>query len=874
MDERFGAFIMADPLFFDVLHAKHTGETSDWTPDRPVPDGWEIREQDDWLVLDNGEQSGPLQGWKIHISACLDNGYRVLEKVWDYCVPRNITFKYLRSRHALLARVGKYAPRGYSGKFVTIYPADDAQCELILRELNEILDGEPGPYILSDLRYGNGPLYVRYGAFRNRSIVSAAGEIIGAIEDETGTLVADRRGPVFHVPSWVTLPEFLVPHWEARNAQTVAELPYKITRALHFSNGGGIYVGTDTETGAEVVLKEGRPHAGIDANGLDAVQRVDHEGATLRALAGIPGIPEVYGLHTVGGHRFLAMEFVDGRPLNREIAQRCPLIRLDAGPEDFADYTRWALHVFEQVETIIHGIHEHGYVYGDLHLFNVMVREDEAVRLLDFEVAAPVGEMVRPGLGNQGFTAPRGVTGFGLDDYALACLRLALFLPMTSLLWLSRGKAVHYAEIIKEHFPTVPDEFLQKALDAIVPADARPAPAVRIEPDSLAWPQLRGQLTKAIVASATPERDDRLFPGDFRQFTPGGGINLVHGAAGVLYALSVTGAGRYPQFEEWLLAKARRPERGTPPGLYDGLHGVAYALDHLGYAQEAVDLLDMALRENWRTLGNELYSGLAGIGLNLLHFADRTGEPGLRQGGLNAADMVAQRLGDVDSVPEISGGTERPQAGLMKGSSGVALLLIRAYDETGDSAYLDQAAVALRQDLRRCVTRTDGVLEVNEGWRTMPYLDVGSVGIGLVLDEYLRRRDDDEFRTASAGALLAAKSTLYILPGLFPGRAGILYYLAARSAAPASDPLVAKQVRGLSWHGLPYGDGLAFPGVSLLRLSMDLSTGTAGVLLALGAALHDEPVTAPLLATAKPFDGSEPERRAESQAPAPAGAGR
>jgi len=34
----------------------------------------------------------------------------------------------------------------------------------------------------------------------------------------------------------------------------------------------------------------------------------------------------------------------------------------------------------------------------------------------------------------------------------------------------------------------------------------------------------------------------------------------------------------------------------------------------------------------------------------------------------------------------------------------------------------------------------------------------------------------------------------------------------------------------------------------LLRLSMDLATGTAGVLLATGAALHDEPVTLPFLA--------------------------
>jgi hypothetical protein len=209
----------------------------------------------------------------------------------------------------------------------------------------------------------------------------------------------------------------------------------------------------------------------------------------------------------------------------------------------------------------------------------------------------------------------------------------------------------------------------------------------------------------------------------------------------------------------------------------------------------------------------------------------------------------------------------------MRGSSGAALLLMNAYDATGDRAYLDRAAVALRQDLRRCVTRTDGVLEVNEGWRTMPYLDVGSVGVGIALDEYLRRRDDPEFRIASEGVLRSAQSTLYILPGLFPGRAGILYYLASRTANPHRDPLVAKQIRGLTWHALPYGGGLAFPGVSLLRLSMDLSTGTAGILLALGTALHDEPVAAPLLAPAKPTDGPYAERSEDSRAPASVGAG-
>ncbi|MEJ3748594.1 class III lanthionine synthetase LanKC [Actinomycetes bacterium KLBMP 9797] len=889
VDDRYEAFCMAHPVFYDVLHARKTATFR--VADRPLPEGWERREQDDWLVFRSGNGVLPKQGWKIHASACIDNCERILDAVWDYCVPRGIDFKFLRSPSALVARVSKYAPRGYSGKLVTIYPVDDAACATILRELGERLDGEPSPYVLSDLRWGNGPLYVRYGAFTSRYCVADSGQVVPAIADGNGKLVPDRRGPVFYVPPWVTLPDFLAPHLAARNAVTMGDLPYTVDRVLHFSNGGGIYAGQDTRHDRPVVLKEGRPHSGLDGRGDDAVRRVEREHASLRRLAGLPGIPEVYDLFWVGEHRFLAMELVDGQPLSRAIAQRYPFTDPTADQAARAAYTEWALDVHRQVEAAIRGVNSRGIVYGDMHLFNVMVREDGTISLLDFEVAAPVEDAIRPGLGNQGFAPPRGTMGFAIDEYGLACLRLALFLPLTNVLGLSRAKARHFAEIIAEHFP-VPAEFLAAAVDVINPvvpatrpdpATATPsAPAVtaaaappgvvapRVEPDPDGWPELRATLTRAILASATPDRDDRLFPGDVLQFSVGG-LGLAYGAAGVLYALSATGAGRYPELEQWLLRRAMSPAEGTRPGLYDGLHGVAFALDHLGHRQAALDALDMCLSEDWPSLGLDLQGGLAGVGLNLLHFADHTGEPALRIAAHRAVELVVERLGDADSVAETSGGTN-PFAGLMRGSAGPALLLIRAYDDTGDEHFLDAAAVALRQDLRRCMVRDNGALHVNEGWRTLPYLDVGSVGIGLVLDEYLARRPDAQFAEAVRGVELAAQSPLYVLPGLFSGRAGILLYLAARARkrpgapAPSADPPVAKQVRNLGWHAVPYEDGLAFPGTGLLRLSMDLATGTAGVLLALGAALHGQPVHLPLLS---------PGRRpaVAPQSPAPTGAG-
>ena len=157
------------------------------------------------------------------------------------------------------------------------------------------------------------------------------------------------------------------------------------------------------------------------------------------------------------------------------------------------------------------------------------------------------------------------------------------------------------------------------------------------------------------------------------------------------------------------------------------------------------------------------------------------------------------------------------------------------FERTSDPGYLDLAAEALEADLDRCVRTDKGALQVDEGWRTMPYLDGGSAGIGLVIDDYLAHRRVARFEEAAEAITTAACSAYYAQPGLLRGRAGMLLYLARGHAA--ADPRIAAHVRRLAWHAIRYRDGVAFPGDSLFRLSRDLATGTAGVLLGLAAAL-------------------------------------
>lgn len=842
MDKGYGVYCLADPVFYESPVLVRGDDVDFAVAHRPVPDGWQRTEFDDWLAYDPEGVKLPAQGWKIHASACLDNAEEILAAVWDYCLPRRIAFKFVRSEQLLFLRNVKYSSRGSSGKFVTIYPADEAQLELVLTELGAMLDGQPGPYILSDLRWGSGPLYARYGGFAERYCVGANGEQELAIEDGDGRLVPDLRGATFDVPPWVSLPACLRPHLEARGSTTVADLPYRIDSALHFSNGGGVYGGVDQRTGEEVVLKEARPYAGLAMDRADAVTRLARERDVLQALAGLDVVPALRDSFTLGDHHFLVQERIDGVTLGSLIVQRTPLQFEHCDETTAREYVEWALDAYGRVERAVAALHERGVVIGDLHTSNVLVRPDGRIVLIDFEAATHVDEARRQSLANPAFLAPEGQAGVAVDRYALACLRLFLFFPLTSLLAFDSGKAEEFAAAIGESLP-VPPSFLAEAVDVIVGAHggdaALPRPP-RAEPGR--WPELRASMTEAILASAKLDREDRLFPGDVKQFFTGG-LNLAHGAAGVLYALHATGAGRHPEHEEWLVARALAPKPGARFGLYDGLHGVAFVLDRLGRRDDALNVLEICadtLDGKWEHLGLDLAGGLAGIGLSLAHFEEWDAV-------WEIVAVMADRLGDADSVAEISGG-EHPYAGLLRGSSGPALLFLRLYERTGDGRLLDLAATAIRQDLRRCVPAPDDTLEVNEGWRTMPYVADGSVGIGFVIDDYLAHRQDERFARAAPLIARAAMGRFYVEPGLLYGRAGMILYLARRGDA---DAVVANHVRRLSWHALTYRGHLAFPGEYLLRLSMDLASGTAGVLLALGAALHDEPVHLPFLSSTR-----------------------
>lgn len=817
----------AEPLFYDHP-VRNGGGTRFAAADRDAPDGWRRHESGSWVMLTPLTARLPAQGWKVHVSAPARQAEEVVELVHGWCLTAEVAHKFLPDHATVLLSNSKYARRGSSGKLMALYARDERELRRILSELSPLLAGRNGPYILGDLRWQDGPLYLRYGGFTQRWCTTGSGERVLALARPDGTLVPDRRGPVFRVPEWVEPPGFVAEEIHAQGAAGAGQtMPYRIERALHFSNGGGIYLAHDPGTRRRLVLREARPLAGLDGSGRDAVTRLRREAEALRTLDGLDIAPRLLDEFQVWEHHYLAQEYLEGDTLWHFMVRNNPLTRPVSAPGQVARYTAQALDVIDRLQTALDAVHARGLVFGDLHPGNVILQPDGRVRLVDFEAAYRPDRDRPPAMGCPGYLAPPSVTGPARDQYALDCLRLSMFLPLSVLFDLDPGKVDELADAVHDWFP-VPRSYVEHARRGLRRPGAPPpgarrrsaapaAPAVLGDDPALG---LRDALARAINAGATPDRDDRLYPGDPAGLHDGG-HTIAHGAAGVLLALSATGHDVDPAHVDWLARAALR----TPdprPGLYGGLHGAALALHELGRPDEALRVLERA----GDTSEASLHGGLAGVGLTLRHLAVAGGVSGLDD---RLAD-VTERLTACLATGHHSG------AGLLQGGSGIAEFFLQRYEDERDSGHLDLAARALRADLAHCRTSEEGVVNLQDGNRLLPYLRSGSAGVGLVLGHYLRHRHDDEFARVLPGIVLAAQARFTIHPGLFNGRAGLAVLLAQHRGRPDADEALARHLRLLSWHAIPYADGVAFPGEQLLRLSMDVATGTAGILLALHAA--------------------------------------
>ncbi|MPZ96114.1 MAG: protein kinase [Propionibacteriales bacterium] len=337
----------------------------------------------------------PYQGWKLHVSATVMTAVDVLQAVGPVLHRRGVLFKGPATLLQLKQlNCGLFHGFSQVGKFLTVYPpTEELACTLAL-ELDTATRGAAAPAVPFERAVSSGSsVFTRYGAFRDDSEGRT-----GHLRTPDGDLVEDRRD---HDPPWAALPEGLI---RATPSEDTSPGPLSTTfrafSALGQRGKGGVYQAVDLSASPArpCVVKEGRALGEVDWDGSDGRSRIRHEGDVLTDLSsrGVD-VPELYARFEQGGHAYLVLEWVDGRPLSDVVSPAAELLPLDT-----------ALDLGRQCAALVRRIHECGWIWRDLKTANLVLTPGNVLRPLDFEGAARPGVRASP-WGTAGYL-PKGWT--------------------------------------------------------------------------------------------------------------------------------------------------------------------------------------------------------------------------------------------------------------------------------------------------------------------------------------------------------------------------------------------------------------------------------------------------------------------------------
>jgi hypothetical protein len=684
---------------------------------------WTFSVEGPWAFATPAGVRSPEQGWKLHISATEASAADVLAATLPVLAAEEVPFKFAAGHQVVRLLNSTHADRASGGKFLTVYPADDAQAVRLAEACHRATEGLAGPVILSDRAYRPGSLvHYRYGGFSGAPAVDADGVVVHLIKGPDGAPLPDERTASYRAPSWLADPfqptagESAAPGSKtsaaagATNATATAPAAaggtvvlngrYRVQGALSHANKGGTYLAEDPTTGALVVIKEGRPHVGDEGRG-DARARVRHEARMLAlveaAFGGRPyqgdtpcppggRAPRLVEVFEQSGHVFLVEEYFDAPSLRDVVEGAGDTAESPGGPMAPLPADEMLALAAALAETLA-AFHAAGVVVGDFNPNNILVTDDGTVIVIDLEHARPAGEPPAGPAGTPGYASPEQLRGEGdgeTDD------RFSL------------GATIAY-------LATGADPFFPAGADDTWSDPARVAAWLGAQ---VATGTLDAAVAGIALGAMAPRPTDRLSPaavlttlrGEGGQAAPGRGGSPHHSQSTTITPADVEeqAALVVVDLARWLL-----DTMGSGPA------------GHLWPAGAAAASLDPIA----------VQAGASGVGLFLAQLVraagdlpeaarERLDEPGLRKALGTTAAWVASQLARNQARPP----------GLYFGTSGVAWFLTEAAGALG------------RDDLLRRANELALTIPVR-----VPNSDIthGTAGIGLgQLQQWLATGDD------------------------------------------------------------------------------------------------------------------------------------
>lgn len=670
------------PVLLDILKAALV---------RAGAEDWDLEPGEFWCRVMPMAYEVQQQGWKVHVSATPLSAPFVLTRCVAVLVRSRCAFKFARDLSRVEMLVDDHCERGGGGKFITVYPRGDDHFRQVAAELDEATRDLHGPRILSDRPLRPGSLvHYRYGVSGAPSVLTNDGSFASLMTAPDGTTVVDQRQAWFSPPRWAgsPFPGACEPP-PVPPAAVQLDGRFIVRRAVQHANKGGVYVATDAQTGAEVIIKHARRHVGASLDGTDIRDQLRHEARMLDVFAPLGISPRKIAVFEQEGDVFLAEELVAGTRLTIWAAEQADQL---AVPSRSAAA---AVELATGLTGLLATAHSTGLVLRDFTPNNLMVTPQREFRLIDLECVADPGALTTRRW-TMAYAAPEqvGAPRFGPapgQEADLFSLGATLFYLLTGVHPLftpdvprQRGLGERLSELVslmaaagnvglavvaplicglmeenpldRWMLPAARDFLRDRAAENPPVRPGRPGASDSRPPraDGVPEPDLDGLLHDglAYLTQSMAPGSPRLWEsGDFGATTDP--CNVQHGAAGVL-AVLVRAARTY--HDDTGLPGAVRTTAGwiedrldaalrVLPGLYFGRSGTAWALHDAaqflgdaGLAARAVRLAEQMPVTNWAN--PDIAHGLAGAGLAHMHLWQATGHDDLRTRAMLCAEAV------------------------------------------------------------------------------------------------------------------------------------------------------------------------------------------------------------------------------------------
>jgi serine/threonine protein kinase len=848
-------YVMRDSDFFENLSTGVTvSDEYQGILDSVIPPDWRVTHEGVWLHVHPPAIALPPQGFKIHVSGTSPTASEILRRVAPICVAHDAAFKLTADPLLLELTTSKNSSRGSSGKFITIYPGDRDHFVSLMKALDRATSDLTGPYILSDKRYaGNRVLFYRYGGIAPRVSLNVFGEMVPVIESSDGHLIPDVRAPFFHLPDGVDDP--FASEDATNDGPVLLNNRYLVTALLVHSNAGGVYKAEDQHTGRTVVVKEARPLISVTRRvSEDAVDNLRKEACCLQKLAATGYVPQYVDLFQEWEHTFLVEEYVEGTLLSSYRARTDVglIFQRNPTPEGVKLFCGRIFNIARQLTQAISAFHDEGVLVGDLSPYNVIIDpETEKITIIDFEAARIVDESARPTLAmfTPGFASPARHAGAELspqdDYYALGSILYSLMLPVQEVFRLNADAASLFIDELTRDFglPHSVKQLIFQLLDGqltfarqIAESNGDSLELTPVaQPRTPARAEIRGVIdgiAQYLLAKTDVERQDRLWPSDYRLFSTNP-LSIAYGALGTALFLKQALGTLPATIEDWI---DRQPlsVQTYPPGLFMGLSGIAWGLDCLGATAKAAAAFDLALQSPLLSESPDVFYGTAGIGLTGLHLFTRTGESRFLDAARALGDSLIARASPSEQGCHWTNTDGPAYFGFAHGSSGIAYFLLNLHLATGDARYLSYARAGVEFEVAHA--RIDGDRAVwgraQGDYLEAPYWRLGASGVGSVLIRFAAILGERRYRELAEKAANAVVTKYAILPQQFSGLSGIGeflldMYVFTGERRYLDDAL--RLARGVLLYQITRPEGIAFPGEELMKICADYGTGSAGV---------------------------------------------